>query len=273
MNISTYRKKILENISRHDSMLVAFSGGVDSSLLAVLAREVLGEKSRCVLLDSPLVPREAIDEALLIAKKCNLDVEVLPVSVMEDQNFLMNPKDRCAWCKRNSAIVLNKKAKELGFSCIADGINKSDTHEHRPGLAASTEAGIVHPFLEESISKQQIRELAKNEGLSFWNKPSAACLASRIPYGDKITVEALDMIENAEAFLHKSGLRQVRIRAHGKLARIEVPEKDMQDVMNIRSSIIENLRKVGFTYVSLDLDGYRTGSMDEAISNEQKNNV
>ncbi|MFZ0004852.1 MAG: ATP-dependent sacrificial sulfur transferase LarE [Methanoregula sp.] len=265
MDIQVRCKRLLQNIEQRGSMLVSFSGGVDSSLLAVLAQKALGKKSRCVLLDSPVVPREAVDQARLIAERYNLDLEILPVNMMDDDQFTKNPSDRCFWCKKNSAKVLIQRAYDLGFACVADGINISDTGEHRPGLTASTEAGIVHPFIDEGFTKNDIREIAKAEGLTFWNKPSAACLSSRIPYGDTITGEKLQMVEAAEACLHRKGFRQVRVRLHGKVARIEVPKEEMHALMNMHTAVVDALRSFGFSYIALDLEGYRSGSMDEVL--------
>ncbi|MFZ0182213.1 MAG: ATP-dependent sacrificial sulfur transferase LarE [Methanoregula sp.] len=270
MEIPARRKLLLDSLAGHGSLLVAFSGGVDSSLLAVLAREALGKRTRCVLLDSPVVPREAIDEARLIARKYTLDLEILPVNMMDDDRFTKNPDKRCYWCKKNSAAVLKRQAQELGFACVADGINVSDTGEHRPGLAASTEEGIIHPFLDAGLTKNDIREIARDEGLSFWDKPSAACLSSRIPYGDAITGEKLSMIEEAEAFLHGKGFVQVRVRVHGKVARIEVPKDEMHALLDMHAAVTGALRALGFSYVTLDLEGYRTGSMDEVLPPARK---
>ena len=270
MEIPARRKLLLDSLASHGSLLVAFSGGVDSSLLAVLAREALGKRTRCVLLDSPVVPREAIDEARLIARKYDLELEILPVNVMDDEWFTKNPDKRCYWCKKNSAAVLKQRAQELGFACVADGINDSDTGEHRPGLAASTEAGIIHPFLDAGITKSEIREIARAGGYSFWDKPSAACLSSRIPYGDTITREKLHMVEEAEAFLHGKGFAQVRVRVHGKVARIEVPKEEMHALLDMHAAVTGALRTLGFSYVTLDLEGYRTGSMDEVLPPARK---
>ncbi|MDO9326261.1 MAG: ATP-dependent sacrificial sulfur transferase LarE, partial [Methanoregula sp.] len=154
----------------------------------------------------------------------------------------------------------------LHFACIADGINVSDTGEHRPGLRASTEEGICHPFLEAGITKADIRGIAQARGLSFWNKPSAACLSSRIPYGDEITQEKLAMIERAEAFLHTSGFAQCRVRLHGDMARIEIVRDEIQKMLAMQDRLTKTFKTIGFSYVTLDLEGYRSGSMDEVLT-------
>jgi uncharacterized protein len=265
MSVSGKRQALLEIIRKHGPVLVAFSGGVDSTLLAFLAREALGEKSRCVLLDSPVVPRAAVEEARRIAADLGLALDVIPVPLLESGTFCSNPEDRCYHCKKISAGYLKSRAAELGLSCIADGINVSDTGEHRPGLRASDEEGIVHPFIEAGCTKQDIRAIARECGLPVWQKPSAACLSSRIPYGDGITREKLLMIEEAEAFLKVSGLGQLRVRAHGTIARIEVHKEEMGRILEQRDEVHARLRSLGFSYVTLDLGGYRTGSMDEVL--------
>jgi pyridinium-3,5-biscarboxylic acid mononucleotide sulfurtransferase len=265
MNISEKTQALKEMIASKGSMLISYSGGVDSALLAVLATEVLGNNTRCILLDSPVVPRAAVAEARQIADRYGLQMEIMPIRVMDDERFKKNPADRCYWCKKKSCKVLKWRMDALHFACIADGINLSDTGEHRPGLRASTEDGVFHPFLEAGITKADVREIARAKGLSFWNKPSAACLSSRIPYGDEITYKKLAMIEEAEAFLHAGGLSQCRVRMHGNIARIEVPDDDMQKLLDNREDLIQKFRSIGFTYVTLDVAGFRSGSMDEVL--------
>jgi len=266
MNSSEKTQALKEIIASKGSMLISYSGGVDSALLAVLATEVLGSNARCILLDSPVVPRTAIIEAKQIAQDHHLTLEIIPVHVMGNERFVKNPPERCYWCKKSSAEVLKQRKETMQFACIADGINVSDKGEHRPGLMASTEEGICHPFLEAGITKADIREIAHAAGLRFWNKPSAACLSSRIPYGDEITPEKLAMIEKAEAFLHTSGFSQCRVRMHGGIARIEVLNDELPKLLAIQEKLAKTFRAIGFTYVTLDLEGYRSGSMDEVLT-------
>jgi uncharacterized protein len=192
-------------------------------------------------------------------------LDISPVPQLEDGTFCSNPEDRCYHCKKISAVYLKQRAAELGLPCIADGINVSDTGEHRPGLRASDEEGIVHPFIEAGCTKQDIRDIARECGLPVWQKPSAACLSSRIPYGEAITREKLRMIEEAEAFLSASGFGQLRVRAHGTIARIEVHKEEMGRILEQREEVHAKLRSLGFSYVTLDLGGYRSGSMDEVL--------
>jgi uncharacterized protein len=265
MSILEKKLALDKKIAGYGPMLIAFSGGIDSTLLAARAREVLGKKSHCVLLDSPVVPRAAIEQAKKIAEDLDLHLDIITVPQMDDVEFCKNTQDRCYHCKKISAGFLKKKAAELGYACIADGINVSDLGEHRPGLVASTEEGILHPFIEAGITKQDIRDIARECGLPTWQKPSAACLASRIPYGDAITMEKLCKIEVAEAYLAAQGFSQLRVRLHGNIARIEIPNEDTGKLMMIRSEIAVKLKSFGFSYVTLDLEGYRSGSMDEVL--------
>ncbi len=265
MNTEKKIQVVKEKIAARGSMIIAFSGGVDSALLALLAKESLGKRSRCVMLDSPVVPRSAVREARELAETYHLDLEILPFSVMNDDRFLRNPADRCYFCKKNSALVLKNKKDEFGFACIADGNNTSDMGEHRPGSTASTEEGIAHPFIEAGITKEDIRAIAKERGYSFWDKPSAACLSSRVPYGEVITSEKLGMIEKAEEYLAGQGFSQFRVRMHGDIARVEITGDEIPKIMKMRGEVVTRLKPLGFRYVVLDLEGYRSGSMDEVL--------
>ena len=247
------------------SLLIAFSGGADSSLLAAIAREVLGDRCRALLLESPVVPGAAIRQAQETAADLGIPLEVIPVPLMEEENFLANPADRCYFCKKISARILKERARELGLACVADGTSASDLGEHRPGIRAGSEEGIVHPFVEAGMTKEDIRAVARRRGCVFWNKPSDACLASRIPYGERITAERLRMIEDAEGYLHILGFTQVRVRLHGGIARIEVIPEEMEKLLKERAVIVNAFRSIGFRYVTVDLGGYRTGSMDEVL--------
>ena len=265
MTTRTKYEDLRRIIAEHGPMLIAYSGGVDSTLLAAAARDVLGEKTRCVFFDSPVVPRAAVAQAQGTAQELGLGLDLIEVPLMSNAEFRMNPADRCYHCKKISAVHLKKRAEELGFACIADGINVSDTGEHRPGLRASTEEGFVHPFIEAGITKQDIRDIARECGLPIWQKPSAACLASRIPYGDAITGGKLQRIEAAEVFLDGLGIGQLRVRLHGDIARIEVYKEDMGKILEQESALVRHLKSLGFSYVTLDLEGYRSGSMDEVL--------
>lgn len=255
--------RLLKELVGLDRLLISYSGGVDSTLLAVFAQKALHDRARCILFDAPIVPRRAIDDAAKIARKFGLSCSIMTFPIMENEEFRKNSPNRCYVCKKQSARMLQDKAEKIGISNIADGINASDLNEYRPGLQASKEAGLLHPFVSLGIQKAEIRQMAQDCGFDFWNKPSASCLASRIPYGEEITVEKLQMVENAENIMHDLGFSNLRVRRHGKIARIELIPEELEKAINMRHRITELLQDCGFSYITLDLKGYRSGSMDE----------
>jgi len=255
-----------QRIASKDRILVAYSGGVDSSLLAKIACDILKDNALCVILDSETLARSELLQAEKQARRFGLNYMLLKCPMLSKEEFLKNPPNRCYICKKASFEALGRLARDMGISCIADGLNLSDYDDYRPGIKACYELGIWHPFVDAGISKQDIREIARNLGLSFWNKPSSACLSSRIPYGELITVENLKMVEQAEDFLKDLGFLQLRVRAHGKLARIELSEEDLRRALDIKEQIVSKLKAIGFTFVTVDLQGFKSGSMNDMLS-------
>jgi uncharacterized protein len=259
--LADLRRSIFEK----GKILIAFSGGVDSSLLARVATDVLGASALCVILDTEAMPRSELQQAIDLAESMGLNYRVEKCSLFGTESFIENPSTRCYICKKECIKVLKRLAEDRRVSHIADGVNLSDYGDYRPGIAACDEEGIWHPFVEAKIFKEDIRAICKEMGLPFWNKPSAACLASRIPYGEKITKEKLAMVEKAEDYLKSLGFSQVRVRAHGLIARIEIPKGDMVQALTSGNDITKELKKLGFKYVALDLQGFRSGSMNEVL--------
>lgn len=265
MNCSDKLERLKEKIADKKKMVVAFSGGVDSGLLIKVAYDTLGKDAFCVILDTETLPRIELKRAKEFVEELGCRYEIIKHSELWNEDFIKNPSDRCYYCKKESAKVLKKSASDMGIKYIADGVNLSDFDEHRPGIKACDEAGIWHPFVEVGITKSDIREISKGLELSSWDRPSSACLSSRIPYGNEITKDKLLMIERAEEILKNKGFVQVRVRMHGEIARVEVLEGELGRVLDLRDTIVRELKAIGFKYVTLDLEGYRSGSMDEAL--------
>lgn len=268
MNRADKLEDLKKRIAEKEKLLVAYSGGVDSSLLAKVARDVLGDGALAVILDSETMPRSELLQAMALAKSQGLNCQVTEFSILADEQFLQNPANRCYICKKKSAAVLKSVAAERGISCIADGVNLSDYGDYRPGIAACNEEGIWHPFVDAHITKEDIRILAHSLNLPVWNKPSSACLSSRIPYGEPITPENLRMAEEAEEYLKSRGFGQLRVRVHGRMARIELLKQDMAGAIEESDGIARMLKSIGFDYVALDLQGFRSGSMNEVSVRE-----
>lgn len=255
-------EKLKQKIAEKENILIAFSGGVDSGLLIKVAYDVLGEKALAVTLDSETLPRSELEQAATVATSIGIKHVINPSLELRNEEFVKNPLNRCYYCKKESARILKQIASYNGIKCIADGVNLSDLDENRPGIKACDEEGIWHPLSEVGITKPEVRILAKEVGLSNWNKPSMACLSSRIPYGERITGEKLKMIEDAEEVLKSLGFSQIRVRTHGDIARIELLEDEMEKLFGLKEKVIRELRGTGFKYITVDLEGYRSGSME-----------
>jgi pyridinium-3,5-biscarboxylic acid mononucleotide sulfurtransferase len=269
MNLQEKVTILQEIIREHAPLLIAYSGGVDSALLAAITLETLGpDKMQCILVDGPELPRHGLQEARTTAEILGLPFEVVPGKPLADDLRRENPHDRCRHCKLGTFQVLAAATSKYSCSFIADGANASDLGEHRPGISAFSSCGVIHPFIMASITKGEIREIARMRELPFWDKPSSACLYSRIPYGDEITLLKLRMVEMAEDLLLGLGFRQVRVRHHGQIARIEILPGEFSKFLPNAEQIDKEFRRIGFSYVTLDLRGYRSGSMDEVLKQE-----
>ncbi|KJS12434.1 MAG: potassium ABC transporter ATPase [Peptococcaceae bacterium BRH_c8a] len=247
------------------SVVVAFSGGVDSALLLKVAVDTLGDKVMAVTLRSMINPPGEVDEALLLAGAIDVKHVIIDFDPLKDEEFVSNPSLRCYYCKKKIMGLVLELARGQGYRHVLDGVNADDTGDYRPGMRAVRELGVKSPLLEAGLTKAEIRELSRRMGLPTSEKPSAACLASRFPYGTRITVEALQKVAAAEVFLRNKGYTQVRVRNHGDLARIEVPGAEITDLLMDKVIIATKLKELGFIYVTIDLQGYRTGSMNETL--------
>jgi uncharacterized protein len=250
------------------TVLVAYSGGVDSTFLAVTAHEVLGKNMLAVFAASPVSPPLEQEDARAVALDFGFNFRMIDSHEMENPQFVTNPPDRCYYCKRELYGELKPIAQAESLKWIADGTNADDLGDYRPGRKASAEAGIRSPLLEANLTKNEIRQLSHAKGLPTWDRPASPCLASRIPYGIPVTAETLNKIARGEKYLHSLGLRQLRLRHHGDIARIELDPQDMATILpeDIRRGIVAHLKELGYKYVALDLIGYRTGSLNEVLN-------
>jgi uncharacterized protein len=244
------------------SVLVAYSGGVDSSLLLKLALDELGERAVAVLASSPAYPESEQEEARVLARQLGARLVEVSTNEVELEAYTRNNPDRCFHCKEELFETLEPVRRDLGLDVIAYGATADDADDHRPGHGSAVRRGIRFPLLEAGMGKPEIRAAARRLGLSNWNKASFACLSSRIPHGTQVTVEALRQIESAEAAIKALGFKQVRVRHHGDVARIEVEPAEIAHLVSEREKVVEALRSAGYRFVSLDLEGYATGSLN-----------
>jgi uncharacterized protein len=268
--LESKEKALIALLAEKRSLIVAYSGGVDSSYLAYAAHRALGPRSLAVTADSPSYPRSHSEMAARVVRQLGIEHRIVRTRELEDPSYAANPTNRCYFCKTELFDVLERIRSELGYQAVAYGINTDDVRDFRPGHQAAREHRVLSPFLEVALSKQELRELSRACGLPTADLPASACLSSRIPYGMAVTEEKLRQIDRAEDALRELGYRQVRVRHHGDLARVELAPEELPRALDLAQAqaISRTLHDLGFRWVSLDLDGYRTGSLNEILTRD-----
>jgi pyridinium-3,5-biscarboxylic acid mononucleotide sulfurtransferase len=267
MELAQKRAELRSRLQSYEKLLVAYSGGIDSAYLAWEARQVLGTNVLAVIADSPSLARAQLKDAVAFAQEQNIPLEILATSEMDRPDYVRNDGQRCFHCKDELFTVMEKFAIERGFGTIAYGVNLDDQGDFRPGQHAARKHGVAAPLLEANLTKQDIRQLAQDAGLRIWDKPASACLSSRIEYGRPVTREALAAVEAGEDALRMLGFRQFRVRHHGQIARIEISREELPRALSpeLAGEFVRIFKSLGFTYVTLDLEGFRSGSMNALL--------
>jgi uncharacterized protein len=269
-NLVEKAARLREIVASRPGLIVAYSGGVDSAFLAWTAHEVLGERMRAVLADSASLARTHLEDALAFAREQKIPVEVVQTRELENPAYARNDAMRCFHCKDELFTVLEEFRAALGFEAVAYGVNADDEGDFRPGQQAARQHHVLAPLLEAHLTKLEIRELARQAGLRVWEKPASACLSSRIEYGREVTPEALNVIERGEDALRGLGFRQFRVRHHGEIVRIEIAREELPGALSAEMAreFTTIFKELGFKFVTLDLEGFRSGSMNQLLTAE-----
>lgn len=259
--------KLKDLLSEMGSVLIAYSGGVDSTFLIKVAEQVLGDKALAITADSEVQSLVEMEDAKKIAVELQANHIVVETHEMQNEDYISNPTDRCYYCKSILFTKLKEVAEEKNIPYVLDGSNADDVNDYRPGMIATNELGVRSPLKEVGLTKDEIRALSKEMGIPTWDKPALACLASRIPYGSEITNEKLRRVDKAETYLRTKGFYQVRVRDHGDIARIEVLPDDFEAFLasDFNNEVISKLKEFGYLYITIDLEGYKTGSMNKVL--------
>jgi uncharacterized protein len=250
-----------------NSVVIAFSGGVDSAYLAYVAAAELADRTIAITGESPSYPDFQRQDALGFVKQFSIPHEFIDTDEINDPNYQSNPSNRCYFCKHELFTKLNALARERGYAYVCDGNNADDVGDYRPGRQAAKELSVRSPLIEAGLTKKEIRLLSQAAGLPVWDRPASACLSSRIPYGLPVTIQKLSVIEKGEAKLREFGFRLIRVRHHGEVARIEIAPEEMPRALNLEMTqrIAAAFKQLGFKFITLDLEGYRTGSLNESL--------
>ncbi|MGZ4032094.1 MAG: ATP-dependent sacrificial sulfur transferase LarE [Tumebacillaceae bacterium] len=265
MDLLQKKQKMYDILGTMDQVIVAFSAGIDSTFVLACAHEVLGDRVLAITAASETFPDRELQEAIELAKQLGVRHEVIEIKEMENPNFVANNPDRCYHCKAGLYSRLTALAQERGIPFVLDGANMDDLGDYRPGRQAAKDYAIRSILQEAEFYKEELREVAREMGLSNWNKPSFACLSSRIPYGNLITLDKVGQLDRGEDKLRRLGFKQIRVRHHDNIARVEVLREELLRAIECADEITEILKAEGFTYVTLDLQGYRSGSMNETL--------
>lgn len=250
-----------------DRALIAYSGGIDSTLVAKIAHDVLGDRALAITADSPSLMPEDLEDARVQAAEIGIRHEVVNTDELSNPNYASNPVNRCYFCKSELHDTLKPLALERGYPYVVDGVNADDLRDYRPGIQAAKERGVRSPLAEVGLIKLEVRQLAKDLGLPWWDKPAQPCLSSRFPYGEAITAEKLQRVGRAERYLRQLGLKELRVRSDGDTARIELPPAQIKEFVLTLDlpTLVKQFQDLGFTYVTLDLEGYRSGKLNRVL--------